>query len=71
MVAPEDIGGRETGGRYVIVSDAAAVHATAKAAGADIFMELTEMSYGGKAFSCRDLEGYFWSFGEYDPWAQV
>jgi uncharacterized glyoxalase superfamily protein PhnB len=69
MAMPDEIGGRETGGRSLIVSDAAAVYATARAAGAEIFMELAEMPYGGKAFSCLDLEGYFWSIGEYDPWA--
>jgi uncharacterized glyoxalase superfamily protein PhnB len=69
MVEPDEIGGRETGGRCLIVSDAAAVYETAKAAGAEIFGELAEMEYGGKAFSCRDIEGHFWSIGEYDPWA--
>ena len=28
------------------------------------------MDYGGKAFSVRDPEGYLWSAGEYDPWAE-
>ncbi len=69
MVTPEEIGGRQTGGRCLIVADAAAVYETAKAAGAEIVGALEEMPYGGKAFSCRDLEGYFWSIGEYDPWA--
>ena len=26
------------------------------------------MSYGGKAFTVCDPEGYVWSVGEYDPW---
>jgi hypothetical protein len=24
--------------------------------------------YGGRGFSCRDLEGRLWNFGTYDPW---
>jgi len=68
MAQPDEIGGRETMTPCLIVSDAAAVYETAKAAGAQIVMELAEMPYGGKAFSCADLEGHRWSIGEYDPW---
>ena len=68
-VQPDEIGMRETKSTYLIVSDAAAVHASAKAAGAEMVQELTEMPYGGKAFTCRDPEGHIWSIGEYDPWA--
>ncbi len=71
MVQPDEIGGRQTHSISLIVSDAAAVYQTAKAAGAQIVMELAEMPYGGKAFGCTDLEGHRWSIGEYDPWAQV
>ena len=34
-------------------------------------MELKEMEYGGKAFTVKDPEGYMWSVGEYDPWAEA
>jgi uncharacterized glyoxalase superfamily protein PhnB len=69
MVQPDEIGGKATGGIYLLVADAAAAFERAKSAGARIGMELQEMSYGGKAFACKDPEGYFWSIGEYDPWA--
>ena len=52
----------------LIVSDADAIYATAKAAGAEMVVDLKEMDYGGKAFSCRDPEGHLWSIGTYDPW---
>ncbi len=71
IAQPDEIGGRETMTPCLIVSDATAVHASAKAAGAQITMELAEMPYGGKAFGCTDLEGHRWSIGEYDPWAPV
>jgi len=71
MAQPDEIGGRETMTPCLIVSDAAAVYATAKAAGAQIVQELAEMPYGGKAFGCTDLEGHRWSIGEYDPWASA
>lgn len=69
IAQPDEIGGRETAAAYLIVSDAAAVYHSAKAAGARIVSELNEPEYGGKAFSCADPEGHLWSIGEYDPWA--
>ena len=68
MAQPDEIGGRETMTPCLIVSDAAAVYASAKAAGAQIITELADMPYGGKAFACTDLEGHRWSIGEYNPW---
>jgi uncharacterized glyoxalase superfamily protein PhnB len=70
MIAqPDEIGGRETQTACLIVSDSEAIYATAQAAGAEMVMDLAEMDYGGKAFTCRDPEGHIWSIGEYDPWA--
>ena len=68
-VQPDDVGGRSTQTTYLIVEDAAAVYESAKAAGAEMTLELQEMDYGGKAFGCKDPEGHAWSVGEYDPWA--
>jgi uncharacterized glyoxalase superfamily protein PhnB len=65
---PGEIGGRVTSPLYLVVADCAPVWERAKAAGAEVVMELKEMEYGGKAFSVRDPEGYLWSVGEYDPW---
>ena len=68
MVQPDEIGLRETKGIYLIVSDADAVYTTAIAAGAEMVLDIRDMDYGGRAFTCRDLEGYLWSIGTYDPW---
>jgi uncharacterized glyoxalase superfamily protein PhnB len=68
MAQPDEIGMRETQSACLIVSDADAIYASAKAAGADMVMDLKEMDYGGKAFTCRDPEGHVWSIGTYDPW---
>jgi uncharacterized glyoxalase superfamily protein PhnB len=68
MKQPDEIGGAETQSAYVIVEDADAVYARAKAAGARIVIEIKDEDYGGRGFSCYDLEGHLWSFGTYDPW---
>ena len=54
---------------YVIVADADAHYARAKAAGAEIVMDIKDEDYGGRGYSCRDPEGHVWNFGTYDPWA--
>ena len=66
---PDEIGGFETQSVYVIVTDADAVYASARAAGATIVIDIKDEDYGGRGFSCRDLEGHLWNFGTYDPWA--
>ncbi len=68
IVQPDEINLRETQTTYFVVPDADAVYATAKAAGATIVADIVDMDYGGRAFSCRDLEGHLWSIGTYDPW---
>ncbi len=57
-----------TQGIYVVVEDADAHYAAAKAAGAEIVREIKTQDYGGRDYSCRDLEGHIWTFGTYDPW---
>lgn len=69
MKQPDEIGGAATQTIYVIVSDADAIYRRAKAAGAGIVLDIKDEDYGGRGFSCRDLEGHLWSFGTYDPWA--
>ena len=68
IVQPEEIGMRETQSPCVIVRDADAHCARAKAAGAQIVMDISDQDYGGRGYSCRDLEGHLWWFGSYDPW---
>jgi uncharacterized glyoxalase superfamily protein PhnB len=65
---PDEIDGVETQSAYLIVSDADAVYAKAKAAGAEILLDIKDEDYGGRGFTCRDLEGHIWNFGTYDPW---
>lgn len=61
--------GTTTQAAYVVVDDAKAHYARAKAAGAEIVMELHEEGYGGWGYGARDPEGQLWYFGTYDPWA--
>jgi len=67
--APGEVGGIGTQSPYVIVDDADAHLARARAAGAEIVLDIEDKAYGGRGYTCRDLEGHVWSFGTYDPWA--
>ena len=69
MKQPDEIGGAETQSSYLIVDDADAVYGIVKAAGGEIALEIKDEDYGGRGFSCRDLEGHLWSVGTYDPWS--
>ena len=68
MVQPDEIGFRQTSSIYLVVPDADAIYATAKDAGAKMVLDIRDMDYGGRGFTCRDLEGYLWSIGSYNPW---
>lgn len=61
--------GTNTQSAYVIVAGADAHYAAAKAAGAEMVLDIEGQAYGGRGYTCRDIEGYMWSFGDYDPWA--
>jgi uncharacterized glyoxalase superfamily protein PhnB len=59
---------RHTQGIYVVVDDADARCARARAADAEIVRELVTQDYGGRDYAARDLENHVWTFGTYDPW---
>ena len=66
-VRPPSELGANTQSVYIAVPDPDAVYRTAKAAGAEIVMELADQPYGSRDFICKDPEGYVWCFGTYAP----
>lgn len=68
MKQPDEIADCETQTPYVIVEDADVLYQRARQAGAEILLEIKDEDYGGRGFTCRDLEGHIWNFGTYDPW---
>ena len=55
-------------GIYIAVDDIDAHFAHARAAGAEIVSELTDVGYS-REYSARDPEGNGWHFGTYQPFA--
>ncbi len=66
---PDQIDGAETQTAYLVVDDADAVYQRVKHSGGKIVIEIKDEDYGGRGFTCRDLEGHIWSVGTYDPWS--
>lgn len=62
---PEEIGGGVTQSIYVVVENADSVYA--KATAAKIVIDIKDEDYGGRDFTCYDLEGHLWTFGTYRP----
>jgi uncharacterized glyoxalase superfamily protein PhnB len=69
LVAPIVKGQPATVGIHVVVKDVDAHYAHAEKCGAEILAPPEDPEYGGRFYSCRDLEGNVWSFGSYDPMA--
>lgn len=67
MRLPEQVGG-VTDCIYVVVKDADAHCARARAAGAEILEGPLDRDYGSREYVARDPGGYLWDFGTYDPW---
>ena len=68
ITQPSDAGG-VTQAPYIVVAEVDAHYARAKAAGAEIVIDIADQDYGGRLYVCRDPEGHVWNFGSYDPWA--
>ena len=67
---PKEIG-TTTQSAYIVIDEIDAHYQKAKAAGAEIVLEIADQDYGGRLYSARDPEGHLWNFGSYDPWAEV
>jgi uncharacterized glyoxalase superfamily protein PhnB len=68
VMQPAPAGEVKTQTCYLFVTDAAAHCKHAKAAGADILLDIDDAHSNGRGYSCRDVEGHVWNFGTYDPW---
>jgi uncharacterized glyoxalase superfamily protein PhnB len=50
---------------FLVTADSDAVYERARAAGAEVVMEMHDTDYGDHGFSVRDPEGNVWSVGQY------
>jgi uncharacterized glyoxalase superfamily protein PhnB len=64
LVKPAPDVGPLTASVYIIVPDADAHYARAKAKGAEIVFDIEDKDYGGRGYSARDPDGQLWNFGD-------
>lgn len=66
--SPLESGGIGSQSVFIMVADVDEHHHKAVAAGAEVVIKLKDEEYGGRAYSCLDLDGHVWNFGSYNPW---
>lgn len=67
--SPAQLEGQNTATIYMVVADVEAHYKNAIKKHAEIVVDIKDEDYGGRGYTCRDLEGHLWSFGTYNPWA--
>jgi uncharacterized glyoxalase superfamily protein PhnB len=70
FVLPRDAGG-VTQSTYLSVMNPERVYKAAVAAGARITIDIHDSEFGGRLFSCEDVEGHVWVFSNGDLWKKT
>ena len=68
--APVAVGG-VTQAVLLTVANPDRIYASALAAGAKITTEIVDSQFGGRMFSCEDLESHVWVFTNENPWKKT
>jgi uncharacterized glyoxalase superfamily protein PhnB len=67
---PADVGGI-TQSFLMSVSDPDRIFRSAQGAGARMISEIADSPFGGRLFTCADIESHVWTFCDGDPWEKV
>lgn len=65
---PNSLNGMNTQAPYIIVEEIDEHYKNAVAQGAKILLDIKDQGYGGRGYTCKDIEGHIWNFGSYNPW---
>ena len=69
LESPNSLCGMNTQAPYVIVKKIDEHYKNSVAKGAKILIEIRDEVYGGRGYTCKDIEGHIWNFGSYNPWS--
>ena len=69
--SPKNLNGLNTQVTYIVVERIDEYYQRAIQEGAEIVFEIKDEEYGGRVYTCRDIEGHIWSFGSYNPWNEA
>lgn len=67
---PDEVGGYNTQTPYFIIEEIDIHNKKAKAANAEIILDIKNEAYGGRGYSCKDPEDNIWNFGSYKPYLE-
>ena len=70
VTTPGSLNGNNTQAPYIVVDKIDEHYEKAVAGGAKILIEIKDEAYGGRGYTCKDIEAYIWNFGSYDPWTE-
>ena len=68
--SPRETGGVGTVEIIVHVKDVDAHYQRAQSEGAEILIPIEDKPYGGRGYTCKDIEGHVWAFGSYNAWSE-
>ena len=66
---PSDIENYNTQSPYIFVTDLEKHYVHSQSKNVQIVLPLKKEPHGS-GYTCRDPEGYLWSFGDFNPWKQ-
>ena len=69
FVSPVEVGG-VTQCTSIYVEDPENIYKMVIEAGAEIIDKLAEYQFGGRTFSCKDIESNVWIFTSHNPWGK-
>lgn len=47
------------------------IYLRVKTSGVDIIDEIEDLEFGGRSFSCEDIESHLWVISSHDPWKKI
>ena len=68
--SPLELDGQNTASIFLVVEDADSHYKKAIEGGTEIVLDIKDEEYGGRGYTCKDLEGHLWNFGTYNPWSE-
>ena len=68
--SPLELDGQNTASIFMVVEDVDSHYKKVIEGGAEIVLDIKDEEYGGRGYTCKDLEGHLWNFGTYNPWSE-
>ena len=68
--SPMELAGKNIASIYMVVANIDGHYQKTMEKGTEIILDIKDEDYGGRGYTCKDIEGHLWSFGSYNPWSE-